>query len=116
MEDDIGPQPAPQPRGRGATSGASGIDERFSESYDPAQDVTVEYQGPTVRDWDDPEVTYQSRLRLRLAHEEHLVHERGFTREDIRNMYKTGELNHDEHVKWEKEGVERKWDANKTKS
>ena len=41
-DDLIGPKPAPTPRGRGALGGSSGIDRRFSETYDPAEDKQIE--------------------------------------------------------------------------
>lgn len=37
--DEIGPAPPPKIRGRGAVGASSGIDRRFSESYDPKTDM-----------------------------------------------------------------------------
>lgn len=38
-DDLIGPAPPPKIRGRGAVGASSGIDRRFSESYDPSTDI-----------------------------------------------------------------------------
>ncbi|KAJ6785154.1 hypothetical protein PWT90_04084 [Aphanocladium album] len=45
QDEEIGPAPPPKIRGRGAVGSSSGIDRRFSESYDPKTDIPGDDDG-----------------------------------------------------------------------
>ncbi len=62
----IGPAPAPKVRGRGDIATASGIDRRFSESYDPKTDTQVD-DGDAMDD--ESGLSHMERQRIRQAHE-----------------------------------------------
>lgn len=109
----IGPRLAPVPqvrsRGRGTLSLGSGIDSRFSASYDPKIDVQLDLD--EGNDWDQALEAYRDRQkwnqqganRLRAA---------GFTDDQINKWEKGGEKR-EEDVKWSKPGEGREWDRGK---
>ncbi|CEJ82823.1 hypothetical protein VHEMI02870 [[Torrubiella] hemipterigena] len=67
-EDSIGPAPEPKIRGRGDVGQMSGIDRRFSESYDPKTDT--HWEGEPVDDWDSNVDAYRSRMKSQLHNDE----------------------------------------------
>ena len=113
LDDIIGPRPLPVPevrsRGRGTISQVSGIDSRFSASYDPTVDVQLDPD--EENDWDQALEALRDRqkwkqqgaARLRAA---------GFTDEEISKWEKGGEKR-EEDVKWAKKGEGREWDRGK---
>lgn len=66
LEDMIGPVPAPKVRGRGDVAVESGIDRRFSESYDPKTDTQVD-DGDEIDG--DSSLSHSERQEIRRAHE-----------------------------------------------
>lgn len=105
LEEIIGPLPPPkvQARGRGAASAASGIDSRFSETYDPKLDLSAGDK-ESGDDWDmvldRVKWRQQGAERLRAA---------GFTDKEI-SLWETGKK---EEVKYSKSGETREWDRGK---
>lgn len=109
LDDLIGPMPAPQPRGRGAVAGSSGIEMRFSEAYDPKLDVQMD--GDNGEDWDDAVEAFRDRQKLRQNQEQRL-REAGFSLGEIRKAH--GEDDGAERdVTWSKAGEKREWDKDK---
>ncbi|KFY10077.1 hypothetical protein V492_05198 [Pseudogymnoascus sp. VKM F-4246] len=108
LEAIVGPLPPPKvkSRGRGTVSSTSGIDARFSESYDPALDLVPESQenDDNGDDWelvlDRVKWKQQGADRLKAA---------GFTEEEIEG-WKSGKK---AEVKWTASGKEREWDRGK---
>ena len=105
----IGPMPAPKPRGRGALAGSSGIDRRFSDTYDPKLDVRMDDDDGNK--WDDAVEAYRDRQKLRQNHEQRM-RSPGFTDNDIQKM-QGGSGAFEEDVKWSKAGEKREWDKDK---
>ncbi|KFY35073.1 hypothetical protein V494_06242 [Pseudogymnoascus sp. VKM F-4513 (FW-928)] len=109
LEAIVGPLPPPKvkSRGRGTVSSTSGIDARFSESYDPALDLVPESQenDDNGDDWelvlDRVKWKQQGADRLKAA---------GFTEEEIEG-WKSGKK---AEVKWTASGKEREWDRGKS--
>ena len=105
LEEIVGPLPPPKvhARGRGATQASSGIDARFSETYDPALDLSAA-DGEEGDDWDmvldRVKWRQQGAERLRAA---------GFTDKDI-EAWETGKK---PEVRWAKSGEGREWDRGK---
>ncbi|KAI9904125.1 hypothetical protein N3K66_000654 [Trichothecium roseum] len=118
QDDLIGPAPPPIIRGRGRLAGASGIDRRFSESYDPKADVQMDDDdeggsGSGSR-WDNDVEAFRDRQKLRQAQEERL-RSAGFDEEQIqRAKGGSGQKKWDvDDVKWTKAGEQREWDRGK---
>lgn len=111
LDDLIGPQPAPKPRGRGALAGSSGIDRRFSDTYDPTKDVDMEGTQPEGGDWDDEVEAFRDRQKLKQAQEQRL-RSAGFGDADIKKIDKGGERS-EEDVQWSRSGEKREWDRGK---
>lgn len=107
LEEVIGPKPLPQHRGRGSVAQLAGIDRRFSDSYDPREDVP-EGDGS----WDDAVASYRDRQKLKLHREERLE-AAGFT-EDLIQRIKAGNERTEKHVTWSKAGERREWDSGKS--
>lgn len=105
LEEIVGPLPPPKvhARGRGATQATSGIDARFSETYDPALDLSAA-GGEEGDDWDmvldRVKWRQQGAERLRAA---------GFTDKAI-EAWETGKK---PEVRWAKSGEGREWDRDK---
>ena len=109
LDDLIGPMPAPQPRGRGAVAGSSGIEMRFSEAYDPKLDVQMD--GDNGQDWDDAVEAFRDRQKLRQNQEQRL-RAAGFSLGEIQKAQ--GEDDRAERdVTWSKAGEKREWDKDK---
>ena len=133
LDDIIGPAPAPtseptvRRRGRGATSGASGIDSRFAADYDPKLDVTPEPEDPGLSggsskgrggagvggeaDWDNAVEAFRDRVKWRQQGAERL-RSAGFSEEEIRKWEKGGQKDESD-VRWNSKGGLREWDRGK---
>jgi hypothetical protein len=110
LDDIIGPGPAPATRirGRGTLSGASAMDARFSESYDPSLDVQPDVADGD--DWDDALEAYRDRQKWKALGAERLRTE-GFG-EDFIKAWENNDTKNTANIKWSKEGV-REWDRGK---
>jgi hypothetical protein len=113
LDDIIGPRPLPIPkvlsRGRGTISQASGIDSRFSATYDPTADVDLDPD--EENDWDQALEALRDRQKWKQQGADRL-RAAGFTDEEIRKWEKGGEKR-EEDVKWAKKGESREWDRGK---
>jgi hypothetical protein len=113
LDDIIGPRPPPVPevrsRGRGAMSLGSGIDSRFSATYDPTVDVQLDPE--EENDWDQALEALRDRQKWKQQGADRL-RAAGFTDEEIRKWEKGGEKR-EEDVKWAKKGEGREWDRGK---
>ncbi|QPC69741.1 hypothetical protein HYE68_000493 [Fusarium pseudograminearum] len=110
LEDLIGPAPPPKYRGRGTIGGFSGIDRRFSETYDPKTDVQMD-EDDGGGNWDDAVEAFRDRQKLRQNQEQRLK-AAGFADEQIQRASGTDE-NLEENVQWSKAGEKRAWDVGK---
>lgn len=108
LEQIVGPLPPPkvQARGRGSTQASSGIDARFSETYNPALDLAAG-DGEEGDDWDmvldRVKWRQQGAERLRAA---------GFTDKEVEGW----ESGKKAEVRWAKSGEGREWDRGKDSS
>ena len=113
LDDIIGPRPASLPvvrsRGRGIFSGASGIEARFSASYDPSTDVQLDPD--EENDWDQALEALRDRQKWHQAGAARL-RAAGFTDEEIAKWERGGEKK-EEDVRWVKRGESREWDRGK---
>lgn len=109
LDDMIGPMPAPKPRGRGAVAGSSGIDRRFSDTYDPKWDVQMDDDGGD--NWDDAVEAFRDRQKLR-QHQEQRMRGAGFDDSDIQKIQGSGDKS-EEEVRWSKAGEKLEWDKDK---
>lgn len=113
LDDIIGPRPPAVPkvrtRGRGTISQASGIDARFSASYDPMADVQIE--SDEELDWDQAVENYRDRQKFK-KHGADRLRAAGFTEDQIKKWEQGGE-EREEDVKWAKKGEGREWDRGK---
>lgn len=113
--EDFGPQPEPQLqdkmgiriKGRGATSGPSGIDRRFSETYDPKTDIQPDEDDT----WEEALEAYRDRQKWKQNQEDRLK-SAGWTDEDIKK-WRTPEQDSEQTVRWAKAGERREWDRGK---
>ncbi|KAF5018346.1 hypothetical protein F66182_9674 [Fusarium sp. NRRL 66182] len=110
LEDLIGPAPPPKYRGRGTVGGSSGIDRRFSESYDPKTDVRMD-EDEDGENWDDAVEAFRDRQKLR-QNQEQRMRAAGFADEQIQRARGTDEKAA-ENVQWSKAGEKREWDVGK---
>lgn len=103
-------------RGRGTTSHASGIDTRFSASYDPSTDVQLDDQddneGYAGNDWDQALEALRDRQKWKLQGAERL-RAAGFSEEEVRKWERSGEGRREEDVRWGRRGEGREWDRGK---
>ncbi|KAL8380627.1 hypothetical protein RB595_005073 [Gaeumannomyces hyphopodioides] len=130
LADMIGPLPPSLPtRGRGNMAHASGIDARFSESYDPASDVTYRdisaEAGSSTESggrggWDDMAEAYRDRQKWKAQGAERL-RAAGFTETQIQNWGRGAGAGrgddgdtHTNDLCWAKKGELRQWDRGKT--
>lgn len=119
----MGPRPAPKPRGRGALTGPSGIDRRFSDSYDPRTDVQMdedadEDTGNSMgQPWDDAVEAFRDRQKLKQNQEARL-RSAGFAESHIQQIQSTsqGAEKSEADVQWAKAGEKREWDKGKESS
>ncbi|KAG0650513.1 hypothetical protein D0Z07_3284 [Hyphodiscus hymeniophilus] len=113
LDDIIGPRPPSIPevrsRGRGTISQASGIDSRFSTTYDPTVDVQLDPD--EENDWDQALEALRDRQKWKQQGADRL-RAAGFTDEEIGKWEKGGEKRA-EDVKWAKKGEGREWDRGK---
>jgi hypothetical protein len=113
LDDIIGPRPPPvekvRTRGRGTISRESGIDTRFSSTYDPAVDVQLDPD--EENDWDQALEALRDRQKWKQQGADRLK-AAGFTDEEVRKWEKGGERT-EEDVKWTKKGESREWDRGK---
>ncbi|KAM0561151.1 hypothetical protein ACHAPJ_003655 [Fusarium lateritium] len=109
-EDLMGPAPPPKYRGRGTVGGSSGIDRRFSETYDPKTDIQMdEDEGGDT--WDDAVEAFRDRQKLRQNQEQRMK-AAGFADEQIQQASGTDDKSA-EDVQWSKAGEKREWDVGK---
>ncbi|KAJ9155703.1 Pre-mRNA-splicing factor 38B [Pleurostoma richardsiae] len=114
LEDIIGPLPPPParpPRGRGALSGSSRMDNRFADDYDPKSDVQLD-DAAEGDDWDEALEALRDRARWRQQGAERL-RAAGFTDEQISKWEKSGGEKDIEDVRWSRAGEKREWDRGK---
>lgn len=113
LDEIIGPRPAPTPvvktRGRGTVSFTSGIDSRFSASYDPTVDVQLDLD--EENDWDQALEALRDRQKWKQQGADRL-RAAGFTENEVAKWEKGGEKR-EEDVKWAKHGEGREWDRGK---
>jgi hypothetical protein len=117
LEDIIGPKPPPKPqtRGRGTVADASGIDARFSSTYDPSLDLQPPEVDPSNDDWDLAMEAFRDRMKWRQKGEERL-RAAGFTDEEV-EKWKNGDREKGVgEVKWAKVGEGREWDRGKERA
>lgn len=116
-DDMVGPMPAPKPRGRGALTGSSGIDRRFSDSYDPKTDVQMDDDVAHAGQWDDAVEAFRDRQKMKQNQEARL-RSAGFSESHIEKiqaattMTRSGEKS-EADVQWTKAGERREWDKGK---
>lgn len=113
LDDIIGPRPPPVPevrsRGRGTISQASGIDLRFSATYDPTADVQLDPD--EENDWDQALEALRDRQKWKQQGADRL-RAAGFTDEEVKKWEKGGKKR-EEDVRWAKTGEGREWDRGK---
>ncbi|KAM0521214.1 hypothetical protein ACHAPE_002689 [Trichoderma viride] len=102
-EELIGPAPPPRYRGRGTVGGASGLDRRFSDSYDPSTDVLPD---------DDPVEAFQNRQKLRLIQQERM-RAAEMAEHQVQKTSNSQREKTEEDVVWSKAGEKRAWDRGK---
>ena len=111
--DMIGPAPSPKMspvrrRGRGAASASSGIDRRFSASYDPK---TEDYAPPDGESWEEAKEVYRH-LQKRKKEGAERLRKAGFSESQV-EKWKSGGVRRLEDVRWTKKGEKREWDRGK---
>jgi hypothetical protein len=84
------------------------MDRRFSESYDPAEDVRPDED---VDDWDQAIEAMRDRQKWK-KHQEERMRAAGFGDQDILK-WKKGDQKSEEDVRWGKAGESREWDRGK---
>jgi hypothetical protein len=112
LEDLIGPSPATatKARGRGASK-SSTINSRFSSSYDPKTDVTLDH-ADEGDDWEMALEALRDRAKWKAKGAERL-RAAGFTDEEVGKWEKGGEKDVND-VRWRRKGEGREWDRGKT--
>ncbi|KAF7553989.1 hypothetical protein G7Z17_g3239 [Cylindrodendrum hubeiense] len=110
MDDLIGPAPPPKYRGRGTVGGSSGIDRRFSETYDPKTDVQMD-DNDAGGNWDDDVEAFRDRQKLK-QNQEQRMRAAGFADDQIQRATST-DAKLAEGVQWSKAGEKREWDRGK---
>ncbi|KAI7505004.1 hypothetical protein KC347_g8152 [Hortaea werneckii] len=120
LDEVIGPEPpsAVIPRGRGAATRSSTIDQRFRPDYDPRADIhnppSPEGGHEVLRDdWDLALEALRDRAKWKAQGGDRLK-AAGFTDEEV-DRWKDGGREKDERdVRWRKSGEGREWDRGKT--
>ncbi|KAL6896956.1 hypothetical protein GGI43DRAFT_385590 [Trichoderma evansii] len=112
LEEFIGPVPPPRYRGRGTVGGASGLDRRFSESYDPSKDVLPDDE---EANFDGAVEALRDRQKLRLIQQEHM-RAAGIADKQIQKIDNSQREKTEEDVVWSKAGEKREWDRGKGKN
>jgi hypothetical protein len=90
-------------------AGSSGIDHRFSETYDPKTDVQMDDE--EGGDWDNALEAFRDRQKLKQNQEARL-RSAGFGEAQIQKLQAGGEKLA-EDVRWSQAGEERVWDRGK---
>lgn len=90
-------------------SSASGIDNRFSENYDPQSDVALDPD--EENDWEQALEALRDRQKWQAQGAERL-RAAGFTDAQVEKWEK-GDEKKEEDVKWAKKGEAREWDRGK---
>ncbi|KAB5559833.1 pre-mRNA-splicing factor 38B [Coniochaeta sp. 2T2.1] len=117
LEAIIGPLPPRSPpqirlKGRGAATGPSAMDSRFSDSYDPKSDIQPD-SDVEGDDWADSLEALRDREKWRRQGAERL-RAAGFSEEQIKGWEeKGGKEKGVEDVRWAKSGEGREWDRGK---
>ncbi|KAB5547044.1 pre-mRNA-splicing factor 38B [Coniochaeta sp. 2T2.1] len=117
LEAIIGPLPPRSPpqiriKGRGAATGPSAMDSRFSDSYDPKSDIQPD-SDVEGDDWADSLEALRDREKWRRQGAERL-RAAGFSEEQIKGWEdKGGKEKGVEDVRWAKTGEGREWDRGK---
>ncbi|UKZ86700.1 uncharacterized protein TrAFT101_002524 [Trichoderma asperellum] len=109
LEEFIGPAPPPRYRGRGTVGGASGLDRRFSDSYDPSTDILPDDEEANL---DDAVEAFRDRQKLRLIQAER-ARAAGIAEHQIQKMNNSQREKTEEDVVWSKAGEKREWDRGK---
>ncbi|KAK1248813.1 hypothetical protein MKX08_007033 [Trichoderma sp. CBMAI-0020] len=104
LDELIGPAPPPKYRGRGTIGGASGLDRRFSDSYDPSTDVLL--------DDDDAVEAFRDRQKLRLIQQER-TRAAEMAEHQAQKTSNSQREKTEEDVVWSKAGEKRAWDRGK---
>jgi len=105
-------------RGRGAHRARPGIDDHFTNDYDPSQDVLPESDDAIdAGDWDLALEAMRDRAKWK-RNQASRMREAGFGESDI-SKWEKGFHDHDQEdnlssVKWSRKGEVREWDAGKT--
>ena len=103
------PEPKVRSRGRGAFTSSSAMDDHFSASYDPSNDVQP--HSDLEDDWDQALEALRDRQRWKQQGADRL-RAAGFTDEEVKKWEKGGEKT-GEDVRWAKKGEGREWDRGK---
>ncbi|KAH7175479.1 hypothetical protein EDB81DRAFT_874326 [Dactylonectria macrodidyma] len=111
LDDLIGPAPPPRYRGRGAVGGSSGIDRRFSETYDPKTDVQMDDDDQSSN-WDDAAEAFRDRQMLKQNQAQRLK-AAGFADDQIKQATLTDAKTLADSMQWTKAGEKREWDRGK---
>lgn len=115
LEAIVGPLPPPRSppirsRGRGAhKQQVSGIESRFSSTYDPSTDVRP--ASDVEDDWGDALEALRDRARWQQQGADRLK-QAGFTDDQVRK-WERGDVQGEEDVVWRKKGEGREWDRGK---
>jgi hypothetical protein len=110
LDDLIGPAPAPTHRGRGRVGGYSGIDRRFSETYDPKTDIQMD-DDEAIGNADDAFELFRDRQKLKQAQQQRM-REAGFSEDHVKRVNAT-DTTLEDNVRWTKAGEKRAWDQGK---
>ncbi|KAI6835874.1 hypothetical protein KC332_g5662 [Hortaea werneckii] len=120
LDEVIGPKPrsAVIPRGRGAATSSSTIDQRFRPDYDPRADIqnspSPERGHEGLRDdWDLALEALRDRAKWKAQGGDRLK-AAGFTDEEVDRWKEGGREKDERDVRWRKSGEGREWDRGKT--
>ncbi|KAI6867444.1 hypothetical protein KC323_g3507 [Hortaea werneckii] len=120
LDEVIGPElpSAVIPRGRGAATGSSNIDERFRPDYDPKTDIqnspSPERAHEGLRDDGDLALeALRDRAKWKAQGGDRLK-AAGFTDEEVDRWKEGGREKDERDVRWRKSGEGREWDRGKT--
>lgn len=111
LDDLIGPAPPPRYRGRGAVGGSSGIDRRFSETYDPRTDIQMD-DDDQGGNWDDAAEAFRDRQKLK-QNQVYRMKAAGFADDQIAQATSTDAKRLADSMQWTKAGEKREWDRGK---
>jgi len=86
------------------------MDTRFSSTYDPTTDVTLDMDEQD--DWDQALEALQARAKFKQSQGERM-RAAGFSEEEVKVWEKGGKEKSEDDVKWAKKGEGREWDRGK---